>query len=405
MLNARKIVIYLLIILPTLAWSQKKSEQLKAQQRELEQKIAYTKELLGNTAQDKQSTLVELNILSQQVSYRQMLLNNMTSQLKQLEQDIQDNTQNISTLEEDIDRLIQQYEKMLFYAYKNRNSYNKLMFVFSAETVHQAYRRMKYVQHYKDYVRRQIAMIRDSQEELKEKIELLKTQKEDKQVLIKGKDAEKKEFLSAKRKRQEVLNNLKSKESELQTELKQQQEQKAKLEQAIRNAIAEEIRKAREEAAKNNKDFKEASKEVILAGKTFESNKGKLPKPINQGEVTGKFGKQAHPIHVGVSTNNNGIDITTSLGANMHAVFNGEVTSVFVIAGAGKVVMVSHGNYRSVYANLQEAYVQKGDIVTTGQSIGSILANKGSQSEGHFEIWKIDGANMQPLNPLYWLRH
>lgn len=404
MLNARKIVVFLLILIPILGWSQKKSEQLKAQQRELEQKIAYTKELLGNTAQDKQSTLVELNILSQQVSYRQMLLNNMTNQLNQLEQDIQDNTQNISTLEEDIERLIKQYEKMLFYAYKNRNSYHKLMFVFSAQTVHQAYRRMKYVQHYKDYVRRQIAMIRDSQKELKEKIELLKAQKEDKQALIKNKDLEKKKFLGAKRKRQEVLNSLKNKENELQSELQQQQEQKAKLEQAIRNAIAEEIRKAKEEAAKNNKEYK-ASKEVILAGKTFESNKGKLPMPINQGEVTGKFGKQAHPIHAGVYTNNNGIDITTSLGANMHAVFNGEVTSVFVIAGAGKVVMISHGNYRSVYANLQEAYVQKGDVVTTGQSIGSILANKGSQSEGHFEIWKIDGASMQQLNPLYWLRH
>lgn len=395
-------IFVIFLVFPFGVLGQKKSEQLKAQQRDLEKKIEYTKELLGNTAQSKQSTLVELNILSQQVSYRQMLLDNMTHQLKQLEQDIQDNTQSISTLEEDIDRLIKQYEKMLFYAYKNRNNYHKLLFVFSAQSVHQAYRRMKYVQHYKDYVRRQIAMIRDSQKELKEKIALLKDQKEEKQSLIKGKDLERKKFLSDKKKRQEALLALKSKESELKSELKKQEDQKKKLEQAIRNAIAEEIRKARE--ANKEKEFT-SSKEVILAGKTFESNKGKLPMPVDRGEVTGKFGKQAHPVHAGVYTNNNGIDITTSLGANMHSIFNGEVTSVFVIAGAGKVVMVSHGNYRSVYANLQEAYVQKGDKVNTGQPVGSILSNKGNRSEGHFEIWKIDGTSMKQLNPLYWIRH
>lgn len=399
----RGLLFIVFIAVPYTTWTQKKSDQLKQQQRDLEQKIAYTKELLGNTAADKKSTLVELNILTQQISYRQQLLNNMTDQLKQLEQDIQDNQQNISILEEDITNLIEQYKKMVFYAYKNRNNYHKLLFVFSSESIQQAYKRMKYVQHYKDYVRRQIAMIRDSQEELKEKITLLESQKAEKQTLIAGKDVEKKKFLNDKLKRQNTLKEIQSQESTLQQELKKQEQEKAKLAAAIRKAIAEEIRKANE-AKEGDKNYV-SSAEIKLAGKTFESNKGKLPMPVNQGEITGKFGKQAHPIHAGVFTNNNGIDITTALGANMRAVFSGEVTSVFVIAGAGKVVMISHGNYRSVYANLQEVYVQKGDKVNTGQNIGSIMANKGSRSEGHFELWKIDGAAMQQLNPQYWLKN
>ena len=88
----------------------------------------------------------------------------------------------------------------------------------------------------------------------------------------------------------------------------------------------------------------------------------------------------------------------------MRAVFSGKVSSIFVIPGAGKAVMISHGNYRTVYANLQEVYVKKGDAVEAKQEVGALLPSQdGKISEAHFEIWSISNGDMQKLNPAYWL--
>jgi len=100
---------------------------------------------------------------------------------------------------------------------------------------------------------------------------------------------------------------------------------------------------------------------------------------------------------------NNGIDISTSNQALVRAVFGGKVTSVMVIPGAGKVVMISHGEYRSVYANLQEVFVQKGDQIGIKENIGKLLPKNNGISEAHFEIWKISSEGMNTENPAYWL--
>ena len=101
---------------------------------------------------------------------------------------------------------------------------------------------------------------------------------------------------------------------------------------------------------------------------------------------------------------NNGIDITTEKKAKIRAVFQGKVTSVLIIPGAGKVVMISHGDYRTVYSNLKEVYVKKGDQVNTKQFLGQLLENEGGNiSEAHFEIWKITSSGLTTENPSYWI--
>jgi murein hydrolase activator len=107
-----------------------------------------------------------------------------------------------------------------------------------------------------------------------------------------------------------------------------------------------------------------------------------------------------------VFTNNAGIDISAPKGAQVRAVFEGEVTSVLAIPGAGKVVIIKHGNYRTVYTNLQETYVKTGSKVTTKQAIGSLLVKEGSSvSVAHFEIHQVIGTAVQCLNPSLWVNH
>jgi murein DD-endopeptidase MepM/ murein hydrolase activator NlpD len=148
------------------------------------------------------------------------------------------------------------------------------------------------------------------------------------------------------------------------------------------------------------------TKETAALNKSFEGNKGKLPWPVDKGSITEGFGKNPHPTLDNVFTNNNGIDISAPKNAQVRAVFEGEVTSVLNIPGAGKVVIIKHGNYRTVYSNLQDTYVKAGTKVTTKQSIGSLLVKDGnSTSVAHFEIHQVVGTAVQCLNPSLWVTH
>jgi murein hydrolase activator len=138
--------------------------------------------------------------------------------------------------------------------------------------------------------------------------------------------------------------------------------------------------------------------------KTFALNKGKLPWPVEKGEVTSSYGRRPHSELQGIEVNENGIGITTTNGATVRAVFDGEVSSVLVFSGAGKVVIISHGSYKSVYGNLQEVFVSKGDKVKTKQSIGKLMpSDNGSVSEAHLEIWKTVGSVPSTENPALWI--
>jgi murein DD-endopeptidase MepM/ murein hydrolase activator NlpD len=144
------------------------------------------------------------------------------------------------------------------------------------------------------------------------------------------------------------------------------------------------------------------SDENIALGTSFATNKGKLPWPVSSGSITEKYGRNAHPTLSGVFTNNNGIDISCPIGQSVRAIFEGEVTSVFTITRAGKVVIVTHGNYKTVYSNLQSTDVKIGSKVQTKQKIGTLLS-EGNISICHFEIQLVANGAIQSLNPSLWI--
>ncbi len=395
--------VFCLLLIAFGGLSQKESDKLRAKQRELQKKIKYTKQLIGNTKNKERLTMTELGIINQQIAYRDELISLYGNQLKSVEKQIEENRKRIKQLEEEIVVLKDKYAKLIFFAYKHRNSVkdNSLMW-FSGEDINKTYLRMKYLNQIAKYRKLQVELIKKTQIKLAKKEAELQSDIAKKKEILDSKDKEKQQFQNDKDKQKELLTSLRQEENKLKEELDDQEEKKRRLSAAIRRAIEKEIAA---QAKKNNSNNKYGSTpEAKLAGKSFAANKGRLPWPVLKGGITGKYGKQAHPVLAGVYTQNNGVDISTSKGAVMRSVFAGKVTSVLIIPGAGKVVMVSHGNYRTVYANLQEIYVSKGDNVSAKQEIGVLLpAEGGATSEAHFEIWKIDGGNMQKQNPSYWL--
>jgi septal ring factor EnvC (AmiA/AmiB activator) len=410
-------------------WSQKKSDQLQAEQNKLEKKLSTTKSLLDKVKKGTQSSLNELKLIENQVKNRELLVRNFDNQIRSAELTISSKDSQIKELQKRLVRLKEQYKKLLIYAYKHRNKSAKMMYIFSSSNYFEAVKRTSYLKRLSEIQQKQFKVILQSEKTIHKEIKTIREEKEHKKILLQEKIVEKQQIEKDKSAKQLALEKLRKDESSLMAEMKEQERQKAELKRRIKLAIEKEIAeaeaKARKEAEKKaslaskntstttkTTTTSTATKEVtftdtkenIALGKSFESNRGKLPWPVAKGSITEGYGKNAHPTLPNVFTNNNGIDIGAPKNSQVRAVFDGEVTSVLNIPGAGKVIIIKHGAYRTVYSNLQEAYVSVGDKVSSKQAIGSLLADdEGNLSTSHFEIHQVVEGNVQRINPTLWL--
>jgi len=143
--------------------------------------------------------------------------------------------------------------------------------------------------------------------------------------------------------------------------------------------------------------------EVAELSNNFESNKGRLPWPVEKGFIAERFGVNKHPVY-NIETENSGIEIQTSPNATVRVVFGGIVKNIFYVPGMGQCVLVDHGRFFTVYSRLGNVSVQKGQSLSMKQSIGSVTANDGGEYLMHFELWKV-GANdkSSAQNPEGWI--
>ncbi len=374
------------------------SKDLKAKERDLLKKIENTRSLILEAKKSQDLTLTQLAVLNRQILYREELINNIEYQKRKLDDLIQDNKKSIAVLENEIVYLKSEYAKLVRYAYKMRNTDYKLMYIFSAGSLNQAYQRLKFIQDYAEFRKRQVQLIQRRQEELKVENENLAQRLVEKSNLMVNATKAKNEFVDDVALQKKSLAKLQKNESKLRSELKAQEKKRQKVARAIKRAIEREMAKAK----KSSKGFV-ITPEMKLAASGFKGNKGRLPWPLVRGEITAKYGQHPHKTLPGIMIDNRGVDISTSPGATVRAIYKGSVVKVLIISGAGKVVIVEHGTYRSVYSNLAEVYVKKGDKVNTKEDLGVLLKTKDNISELHFEIWNTSASGANPDNPENWI--
>ena len=377
-------------------------------------------------------------MIDNQIRFREELVTNFDQQVRGAEVKVILKDAEVKELTKRLANLKEQYRQLLLYAYKHRNKFGKLMYLFSASTYNEAIKRGSYLERIADVQLKQFRMIRQHKSLISKEISAIQQEKEYKLKILNEKRGEKSVIEKDKRKQEEVYRKFKQEESKLLSQLKEDEKKKENLKQKINSAIQKEIadsdaKRKKSEAEKEKKSTtsttassgtattntkpettvttttkKETTlpetKESAALNKSFEGNKGKLPWPVDKGSITESFGRNAHPTLDNVFTNNNGVDISASKGASVRAVFEGEVTSVLNIPGAGKVVIIKHGNYRMVYSNLQDTYVKIGSKVTTKQAIGTLLVSEGL-SVAHFEIHQVVGTTSVALNPSLWITH
>ncbi len=390
---------------PLLLTAQDKKLHLQEEKKQIEAEIAYTNKLLAETNKNRQSSMEGLALLQQRIRQRERLINNIKSEITLLGNEIKATGDSIFSLHVELKKLKEEYAKMIYFANRNRNAYDRLVFIFSAEDFNQAYRRIKYFQQYGSYRRMQAELIVKTHDMLALKELELERQKAEKQNLLSNEQAEKTLLEGEKQQVNGTLQSLGKQEKELKATLRSKQKAVAELDNAIQKIIAEEIRLAEERAraaagtSKTSSGFALTPEELQLS-EDFAGNKGKLPWPTERGIVSGTFGEHQHPVLPRVKINNNGIDILTSEGEHARAVFNGEVTRVISVPNFNNVVIIRHGEYLTVYSNLDEVLVSKGQKVETKQQIGRIYTNRNqNKTEMHFEIWKAKDLQ----NPAFWL--
>lgn len=401
--------------------------ELRESQKKAKQNIELTNKLLQETQRSSKTTITKLRVLSNQIKERQTLINSINKEVNLLGETIDVLTAERTLLERRLEALKNEYANLVYHAYVRKSSYNELLFVFSAESFEQAYRRLRYLQEYSQYRKQQSIQIMAVTAELEQKKQQLEEQKTAKISAAKQKEKEAKKIQEAKKKEDKLLKDLKGKEQTLRERLAQQQKQATDLNRKIQQLIAEEIRRAEEKAkaeaakkaeAENASNTPSAStptatkpstkpgvitltkEEALIAG-NFENNMGRLPWPVERGVITGRFGIQAHPVLQHVTTDNKGIYIQTQANADARAVFEGVVTQVFSVPGSNNAVIIKHGNYRTVYANLTKIYVKVGDKITTKQKVGRIFVD--DENENKTELYFMVYKNTVLQNPESWI--
>jgi septal ring factor EnvC (AmiA/AmiB activator) len=388
----------------TVCAQQDTKSTLQKQKLQIEKDIEYTNTLLKETRKSKNNSLYELAILDNKIKKGEELINTINGEIKNLDEQITENNNEVLRLNNELAILKSDYASMIYSVFKNRKTYDKMMFIFSSKDFNQAYKRLKYLQQYSIYRRTQGELIMRAQTNISAKLAALEMQKKAKEELLNEKGEEKQQLDQARQEKKDALENLTMRESELKKSLKEKEKAAKQLQQAIENIIAEEIRRAAE-AAKGKgivtppEAFALTPEERLLSN-NFEANQGNLPWPSERGIVSNTFGEHPHPVLDGVKVKNNGIDILTNSGSYARAIFDGVVTRIITVPNYFTVVIIRHGEYLSVYSNLDAVMVSKGDFVKTKQNIGLIHTDKEkTKTELHFELWK--GKIL--LNPLDWI--
>lgn len=382
-------------------------KQLEKQRKEIQKEIKKVNTLLFKTKKEKSSALDDLKDLNQKIEVQERLIKAINLEAKALSKEITLNEKEITKLNKKLSALKADYAAMIFKSYKSKSQQSRVMFLLSSANFNQAYKRLQYMKQYTLYRKKQGEELKIQTKIVESLNDSLLHKKKLKDALILSEEKQQKEVKSDKKKQERLVSKIKKKEKSYKKDLRKKIKAEQRLEKRIDNLIKAEIRRRNALLAKKNKTkIKKKSSKFILSPEAkalatkFEQNKGKLPRPINKGLIVRKFGQQKHPTIPGIMINSTGIHIATEKGSDAKSVFNGEVMAIMEQSEGKKAIMVKHGNYISVYKNLEIVYVQKGDKVTTGEQLGKIFTNK---SDGKTTLIFVLLRNTTRLNPSHWI--
>jgi septal ring factor EnvC (AmiA/AmiB activator) len=430
------------------ASAQQSREELQKKEQELKKELSDLNRQLSETQKNKKLSLNELALIKRKVAKREELVRGINNQINELDNTIYLNELDIYRLRKELDTLKLKYAKSIVFAYKSRGSYEYLNFLFSARNFNDAVKRMAYLKSYRQNRETQAIAIAQSRTMLTQKVDVLNSNKKERMVTLTAQSEQLKVLQEDKKAQDKVVAQLKGQESVIAKQIKDKEKQRVRMQQAVMAIIKREIEEAARKdriakqkaiddakknaaavapknntsdnsvknntvasSAKNNEPIVlakagsrpyspfESTEEGRETSMHFEQNRGRLPWPVDRGNVFIEFGVSTVP-GTKLKQNSDGIHIALPEGSAVKSIADGEVSYVGEVNG-DQVVMVRHGKYFTVYQQLSSASVSVGKEVKAGSMLGR--SGKSIDGEGSI-IFTINNERGVPLNPDQWLR-
>jgi septal ring factor EnvC (AmiA/AmiB activator) len=440
------------------------SADVRKQRQQTEQQIAKTSRQLTMTEGQIKDRLNRVGKLEHSIAGTQVEVTRLQARLDSINSITAAVRDSIAAREQELARLRSLYATAVRASRRSRREMNTISFLFSSESFNQAYRRMRYLEEYSAWRRRKTDEIRGAVAELQSQKDRLTELQSQTSALRSSALAEQRRLRANRDSVNVIVTSLRGQQKELNTLLKKQEKTLRSLDDEISRLIVkeEQERKAREEQERKRKEAEAAKKRAAEAeaarkaaeasaaksaataqtkskGKStdksaapaqtstkaatpaptptptpaissgsvsagnFGAQRGRLPSPLSHTHVVARrFGVQRHATLSKIEVDNPGVDLETSLAATARAIYPGVVSAVFVQDGYEHVVLIRHGDYLTVYANIKNLSVKKGDNVRAGTIIGTLGPSDSNPSRGllHFEIRR----EREKFDPLLWLK-
>ena len=375
---------------------------LEKRRQKINTEIKQVNSLLFKTKKKKSNALDDLKDLSQKISVRERLIETIELESKAISKEIASNEKRLKKHQKALKKLKDDYANMVVKSYKSKSQQSKTMFLLSSESFYQAYKRLKYMEQYKDFRKKQGEEIVAKTTAITQLNDSLVANKKAKDVLIADEKNQKEEIETDRKNKESLVSKIKKQEKkykrDLQKKIKEEKRISAKIDKLIRDAIAKANRGKKASGKTKSGLILNTEEKALLAN--FEQNKGRLPAPVS-GIVTRKYGVQPHPTFPGIKINSPGLHIATKKDTDAKSIFNGKVFIIQLHSDGKKSVLIQHGSYISAYNKLKEVYVKKGDVIKTGDKLGKVFTDKVTgKTQLSFMLYK----NNNRLNPSHWIR-
>ena len=384
-----------------------KQKELEEKRQTLLSEIKQINSLLFVTKKEEKSVLNQVEDLNSKIIARQNLIRVTNQQANYLSREINNNKAKIRLFENELKHLKADYSLMIAKSYKSKSQHSRVMFLLSSESFLQAYKRLQYMKQYAKHRKIQGESIKKKSIVLEELNQGLLEDKKKKQVLINENKLAKTKLSKELQEQNELVSILKKDGNKYARQIHKKQKEANKIDKQIEKLIRDAITASNKKNATNKGTKTNGTSirltltpEAKLLAADFTKNKGKLPWPVKNGLVVKRFGNTRHPQLPNVTTYCSGVEITTEKNAKARAIFKGEVMEIQKIKGASNAVFIQHGNYITVYQNITNVMVKKGDLVLTKQEIGSV-ATKASSGKSILKFLVYQ--NNQKMNPASWI--
>lgn len=401
-------IILLVLICTTGSVYAQSRKELESTRKKYKSQIKQLNSLLFTQVKKEKNVLEDLKDIKQKIAVRNKLINTINLEAKLISNKIRKNEEEINVLNKNLAKLKAEYSAMIYKSYMSKSQQSRIMFLLSSQNFYQAYKRLAYMKQYASFRKNQGLEINRKTLFIDKLNDSLYYQKQIKDTLLASETNQIQQIETDKKTQENLLSLIKKKENKYKRDLRKTIAQEKKVTAKIDKIIKEEIERANRLAMSklNDKPTKINKNEFILSPEAkalaarFDLNKGKLPWPLANGIIVRKFGVQPHPVFSGISINSPGVHFATSKGAEAQSIFDGEVFNVLIGSGGKKNILIKHGNYITSYNNLENAYVQKGDLVKIGQPLGKIFTDK---INGKTTLIFVLLKNTIKLNPASWM--